>query len=77
MFQILAKKKKSFRALVGTMGLHSNPGISFMSLAVEGMIRIANEESNCLSSFVILAMPLINHAHKRSPRVGMQTYCPN
>ena len=31
----------------------------FMSLAVKGMIRIANEESNCLSSFVILTMPLI------------------
>ena len=30
-----------------------------MSLAVKGMIRIANEESNYLSSFVILTMPLI------------------
>ena len=42
-FQILAQKK-SFHALVGTIGLHSNPGISFMSLAVK-VIRIANEES--------------------------------
>ena len=48
--------KKSFRVLVGTIGLHLNPGIYFMSLAVKGMIRMANEESNCLSSFVILTM---------------------
>ena len=39
-------QKKSFHALVGPIGLHSNPGISFMSLAViKGIIRIANEES--------------------------------
>ena len=40
-----------------------------MSLAVKGMIRIANEESNCLSSFVILTMPLITMLIKELPEL--------
>ena len=65
-FRLWPKKNPSMQ-LVGTIGLHSNPGISFMSLAVKGMIRIANEESNCLSSFVILIMPLITMLIKEVP----------
>ena len=68
--------KKSFRAVVGTIGLHSNPGISFMSLAVNGMIRIANEESNCLSSFVILTMPLITMLIKEVPELECRPIVP-
>ena len=40
-----------------------------MSLAVKGMIIIANEESNCLSSFVILTMPLITMLIKEVPEL--------
>ena len=36
-----------------------------MNLAVKGTIRIANEESNCLSLFVILTMPLITMLMKK------------
>ena len=68
--------KKSFRALVGTTGLHSNPGICFMSQAVKGMIRIANEESNCLSSFVILTMPLITMLIKELPELECSPIVP-
>ena len=68
--------KKSFRALVGTIGLHSNPGNSFMSLAVKRMIRIAHEESNCLSSFVILTMPLINMLIKEVPELECRFIVP-
>ena len=74
-FQILAQKK-SFRAIVGTIGLYTNPGISFMSLAVKGMIRIANEESNCLSSFVILTMPLITMLIKEVPELECRPIVP-
>ena len=55
--QINSKKTKVM--VFGIKRQIKNPGISFMSLAVKGMIRIANEESNCLSSFVIPIMPLI------------------
>ena len=70
--------QKSFRALVGTIGLHSNSGTSFMSMVIKGMIRITNEDRQLLSSL----MSNSNHsfdcqAHKRNPRVGMQAYCPN
>ena len=68
--------KKYFRAIVGTIGLHTNPGISFMSLAVKGMIRIANEESNCLSSFVILIMPLITMLIKEVPELECRPIVP-
>ena len=57
-------------------GLHSYPGISFMSLAVKGMIRIANEESNCLSSFVILTMPLIILLIKEVPELECRPTVP-
>ena len=69
-------QKKSFRAIVGTIGLHTNPGISFMSLAAKGMIRIANEESNCLSSFVILIMPLITMLIKEVPELECRPIVP-
>ena len=68
--------RKSFRALVGTIGLHSNLGISFMSLAVKGMIRIATEESNCLSSFLILTMPLISMLIKEVPELECRPIVP-
>ena len=70
------QKKKSFHALVETIGMHSNPGISFMSLAVKGMIRIANEESNCLSSLVILTMPLITMLIKEVPDLECRPIVP-
>ena len=68
--------QKSFRALVGTIGLHSNSGTSFMSMVIKGMIRITNEDRHLLSSILIINS---NHsfdcqAHKRNPRVGMQAY---
>ena len=46
-----------------------------MSLAVKGMITIANEESNCLSSFVILTMPLITLLIKEVPELGCRPTC--
>ena len=60
------------------IGLHTNPGNSFVSLAVKGMIRIANEDSNCMPILICNSDHAFDyHAHKRSPKVGMQTYCPN
>ena len=47
-----------------------------MSLAVKGMIRIANEESNCLSSFVILIMPLITMLIKEVPELECRPIVP-
>ena len=68
-YNFFSEKGFRFCAIVGTIGLHANPGISFMSLAVKGMIRIAKEESNCLSSFVILIMPLITMHIKEVPEL--------
>ena len=50
--------------------------ISFMSLAVKGMIRIANEESNSLSSFVILTMSLITMLIKEVPELECRPIVP-
>ena len=47
-----------------------------MSLAVKGMIKIANEESNCLSSFVILTMPLITMLIKEVPELECRPIVP-
>ena len=71
-FQILAKK--SFRALVGTIGLHSNSGTSFMSMVIKGMVRITNEDRQLLSSFSNSNHSFDCQAHKRNPRVEMQTH---
>ena len=47
-----------------------------MSLAVKGMIRIANEESNCLSSVVILTMRLITMLIKEVPELECRPIVP-
>ena len=47
-----------------------------MSLAVKLIILIANEESNCLSSFVILIMPLITMLIKEVPELECRPIVP-
>ena len=59
--------KKSFRALVGTIGLHSNSGTSFMSMVINGMIRITNEDRQLLSSLAFLNIPLTARLIKEIP----------
>ena len=59
--------KKSFRALVGTIGLHSNYGTSFMSMVIKGMVRITNEDRQLLSSLAILIIPLTARLIKEIP----------
>ena len=60
--------KKFFRALVGTIGLHSNSGTSFMSMVVKGMVRITNEDRQLLSSLIaILIIPLTAMLIKEIP----------
>ena len=63
------KKKKSFRDLVGT-------NRSAFQLWDSFMIRIANEESNCLSSFVILTMTLITMLIKEVPELECRPIVP-
>ena len=59
--------KKSFCALVGTIGLHSNSGTSFMSMVIKGMIRITNEDRQLLSSLAIIIIPLTARLIKEIP----------
>ena len=59
--------KKSFRALVGTIGLHSISGTSFMSMVIKGMISITNEDRQLLSSLAILIIHLTARLIKEIP----------
>ena len=67
-FQILAKTK-SFRALIGTIDLHSNSGTSFMSMVIKGMVRNTNEDRQLLSSLAILIIPLTDIYTTIKPRM--------
>ena len=68
--------KKSFCAIVGTIGLHTNPVMSFMSLAVKRMISIANQERHCLYPFVILTMPLVTMLINEVPELECRPIVP-
>ena len=74
MYQILAKK--SFRALVGTVGLHSNSGTYFMSMVIKGTIRITNEDRQLLSSLAILIIPLTARLIKEIPGLECRPIVP-
>ena len=68
--------KKSFRALVGTIGLHSNSGTSLMSMVIKGMIRITNEDRQLLSSLAILIIPLTARLIKDVPELECRPIVP-
>ena len=68
--------KKSFRALVGTIGLHSNSGTSLMSMVIKGMVRITNEDRQLLSSLVILIIPLTARLIKEIPGLECRPIVP-
>ena len=62
---------KILPALVGTIGLHSNSGTSFMSMVIKGMIRITNEDRQLLSSLAILIIPLTARLIKEVPELDI------
>ena len=69
--------KKSFRALVGTIGLHFNSGTSFMSMVIKGMVRITNEDRQLLSSLAILIIPLTARLIKEITGLVCKPIVPN
>ena len=69
--------KKSFRALVGTIGLHSNSGTSFMSMVIKGKVRITNEDRQLLSSLAILIIPLTARLIKVLPGLECKPIVPS
>ena len=74
-FRFWSKKNPS-RALVGTIGLHSNSGTSFMSMVIKGMVRITNEDRQLLSSLAILIIPLTVRLIKEIPGLECRPIVP-